>query len=318
MNKPEFLKRLSVIAGVAALAGIAGCSTSGGSPNSYSVPSAATPFNTWQAITPGQTIQATGFSIQATYAADSSGAVQIIGGGSQGTGGANYVGFYDNSLNLSLLTLQSTNGFALTFDKTNGDTIASMGVGGMSGPYIGATSSNGRNSAILADPIGNGWSYQSYGVWMTGQGVGGTVGAITYGTPTTVLPTTGTASFVGNAAAIYTSPNGLSAFATANMNANVDFGALTVQWGTSNTMLGNSAVAKNVTSMTAAPQLNANGLLTISGTQFTGAAQTNNLNLNGQATGQFYGPNATEIGGTFGLKGNGVESLVGAFGGKAQ
>ena len=316
MNKSELLARLPVIASVAALMGIAGCSTSGGSPNSYSVPSAATPFSSWAAIAPGQTLNATGFSLQSTYAAGADGGIQIIGGGSQGTGGANFVGFYDNSANLSLLTLQSSNGFSVTFDKTNGDTIA--GVGGGPGPYIGATSSNLRNTALLADPIGNGWSYQSYGVWMTGVGFGGTVGAITYGNPTNVLPTTGQANFAGNASAIYPAPNGAAVLAMSNMNAAVDFGALTVAWGTSNTVLANSVIAKNVTSTVAAPQLNANGLLQISGTQFTGVAQTNNNNLVGQATGQFYGPNATEIGGTFGLKGNGVESLRGAFGGKAQ
>ena len=195
------------------------------------------------------------------------------------------------------------------------DTIAGMGA--MPG-FIGATSSNNRNTAMLADPIANGWSYQSYGVWITGLGVGGTQGGISYGNPSTVVPLAGTATFAGNAAAIYVNPIGVPALATANMTANVDFGALTVAWGTSNTVLANSVVAKNVTSTVAAPQLDANGLLTISGTQFTGAAQTNNLNLTGQAAGQFYGPNATEIGGTYGLRGNGVESLRGAFGGKIQ
>ena len=316
MNKSEFLTRLPAIAGVAALVGIAGCSTSGGSPNSYSVPSAAAPFNTWQSIAPGQTVNATGVSHQVTWAAGSDGTVQISGNGFLSTGGANFVGVYDNSVNLSLLTLQSSLGFSVTFDKSNGDVIS--GVGGLSGPYIGATSANSRNTALLADPIGNGWSYQSYGVWMTGLGVGGTQGGISYGNPSTVVPLAGTATFSGNAAAIYVSPAGVPALATANMTANVDFGALTVAWGTSNTVLGNSVVAKNVTSTVAAPQLNANGLLTISGTQFSGAAQTNNLNLTGVAGGQFYGPNATEIGGTFGLRGNGVESLRGAFGGKIQ
>ena len=318
MNKSEFLTRLPVIAGVAALVGIAGCSTSGGSPNSYSVPSAASPFNTWQSIAPGQTVNATGVSHQVTWAAGSDGNVLISGSGFLSTGGANFVGVYDNSVNLTLLTLQSSLGFALTFDKSNGDTIAPLNVGGLPGPYTGATSVNSRSIAVLADPIGNGWSYQSYGVWMTGLGVGGTQGGISYGNPSTVVPLAGTATFAGNAAAIYVSPNGVPALATANMTANVDFGALTVAWGTSGTMLANSVVAKNVTSTVAAPQLDANGLLTISGTQFTGAAQTNNLNLTGTAAGQFYGPNATEIGGTFGLRGNGVESLRGAFGGKIQ
>ena len=204
MNKSEFLTRLPVIAGVAALVGIAGCSTSGGSPNSYSVPSAASPFNTWQAITPGQTVNATGVSHQVTWAAGSDGNVQISGNGFLSTGGANFVGVYDNSANLTILTLQSSLGFALTFNQSNGDTIA--GVGLPTGPYIGATSSNSRSTALLADPIGNGWSYQSYGVWMTGLGVGGTQGGISYGNPSTAVPLAGTATFTGNAAAIYVSP----------------------------------------------------------------------------------------------------------------
>ena len=316
MNKSEFLTRLSVIAGVAALVGIAGCSTSGGSPNSYSVPSAATPFSAWSAVAPGQMVNATGVSHQVTWAAGSDGSIQISGNGFLSTGGANYVGLYDNSLNLSLLTLQSSLGFSVTFDKTKGDVISGMSMGGV--PYIGATSANSRNTAMLADPIGNGWSYQSYGVWMTGLGVGGTQGGISYGNPSSVIPLTGQATFAGNAAGIYVSPTGVPGLTSANMTASVDFGALTVWWTTNNTVLANSVVAKNVTATVAAPQLDANGLLAISGTQFTGAAQTNNGNLNGQAAGQFYGPNATEIGGTYGLRGNGVESLRGAFGGKIQ
>jgi hypothetical protein len=39
--------------------------------------------------------------------------------------------------------------------------------------------------------------------------------------------------------------------------------------------------------------------------------------LTGNAIGKFYGPTATEIGGTYAIKaGSGLESLIGGFGGK--
>jgi hypothetical protein len=51
----------------------------------------------------------------------------------------------------------------------------------------------------------------------------------------------------------------------------------------------------------------------VSSLTVTGSSPT----LSGSARGQFYGPNANEIGGTFALKGaSGVEGYLGAFGAK--
>jgi hypothetical protein len=38
--------------------------------------------------------------------------------------------------------------------------------------------------------------------------------------------------------------------------------------------------------------------------------------MSGPIYGRFYGPSAQEVGGTFGLKGSGVETYIGGFGGK--
>jgi hypothetical protein len=48
---------------------------------------------------------------------------------------------------------------------------------------------------------------------------------------------------------------------------------------------------------------------------FSGQVQTRDGNLNGSASGKFYGPTAQEIGGTYQLGGGGVSRMVGGFGG---
>jgi hypothetical protein len=81
----------------------------------------------------------------------------------------------------------------------------------------------------------------------------------------------------------------------------------------------NSNVASNnFTTFTPNSQLDLNGTLQITSgeNRFFGGVATSGNAMSGSATGQFYGPNANEIGGTFGVKGSGLESMVGGFGGK--
>ena len=315
MNKSEKLLRISAFAPIAMLLVLAGCK--GTTAQSAAALPSSTAFGQWSQIAPGTTVQATGISAHKTYAAGGDGSVQNIGGGIQGTGGASFVGAYDNGLNLTILTLQTASGYTFTIVKTAGDTIAAVNVAGSPGAYIGATSANNRNSALVTNSPANGWDYQGFGVWMTGQGVGGTVGAISYGNPSSAVPLAGTANFSGNAAGVYTNAAGVSAMTTSNMYANVDFGALTVAFGTSGTMVGNSSLAKNITAVSPNSSLDMSGTLAISGTQFAGVVQTAG-GMTGQSTGQFYGPAAQDIGGTFPVSGGGVQSLVGAYGGKAH
>jgi hypothetical protein len=62
--------------------------------------------------------------------------------------------------------------------------------------------------------------------------------------------------------------------------------------------------------------LNIQGTLSYAGGSNDFSGPVSSSALTGSARGQFYGPAANEIGGTFGLKGVGVEGYLGAFGAK--
>jgi hypothetical protein len=296
-----------------AVLSVAGCASKSSSSDSSSV----TAFSQWSAVTGGSTIIATGFSAQRTYVTDSSGNYQLVGNASQSTSNnATYTSQYDNAGSTYNIYLKASSGYSLAFDKGVGDSLTNSSV--LVGSYVQATNVAGTNSGLFANGPANGWDYQSFGVWVTGQGLGaGTVGAATYGNPLTSLPTTGTATFTGLSSAVAITGTNSAGFATANMSASVDYGAQTVVISTSNTTLTNSLIAKNITSTTSAPQLNYSGLLVFSGsgTLFNGNITTTG-GMTGTAQGQLYGPNAQEIGGTFSASGSGVTSLIGAFGGK--
>jgi len=302
--------KLSLVA--VAVVTMVGCAS-----KSSSDSSSVTAFSQWSAITGGSSVIATGFSAQRTYVTDGSGNYQIVGNLSQSsTNNATYTSLYDNSGNIYNIYVKASTGYSFAFDKGVGDSITNSSV--LVGSYVQATNVSGSNSGLFANGPANGWDYQSFGVWVTGQSLGaGTIGAATYGNPLTTLPTTGTATFTGLSSAVAITGTNSAGFATANMSASVDYCAQTVVISTSNTTLTNSIVARNITSTTSAPQLNYSGLLvfTGSGTMFNGNITTTG-GMTGTAQGQLYGPNAEEIGGTFSATGAGVTSLIGAFGGK--
>lgn len=300
--------KLAFVAGLVPI--VVGCSKSSSSSSDINA------FSQWSAIQPGNTVQATGFSVQRTYVTDKDGNYQIVGGWNQAATGATYTSVYDSAGNVSLITINASTGYTFTFDKSQGDTIVNSS--GLVGSYFVATNAAGTNMGLFANAPANGWDYQSFGVWVTGQGLGaGTVGAVSYGNPTTTLPTVGTASFNGLYTGVVVLGPNTAGYATGTMNAAVDFGAQTVGLSTANTVVTNSLVTKNITSVTAAPQLNIAGVLTFNGinTQFSGAI-VNNAGWSGNAQGQLYGPNAQEIGGTFAITGTGVQTMTAAFGGK--
>ena len=64
------------------------------------------------------------------------------------------------------------------------------------------------------------------------------------------------------------------------------------------------------------PSLNMTGTLTYAAGSNAFSGTVSASGLSGQVKGQFYGPAATEIGGTFAVKGSGVTTYAGAFGAK--
>lgn len=174
---------------------------------------------------------------------------------------------------------------------------------------IGAT--NATSNALLANHIALGWDYQTFGVWETGlDTTQGTFGAFSVGvTAGTVIPNTGDAAFSGKVAGSYVNETGVGHAVLANLTVNVDFSSQSLAFNTTGTQ-----TSLDWTTFTDNSGLNLSGNLSYSpGTNgFTGDLSTVS-GLAGQSSGQFYGPNAEELGGVFFLQGNG-ETYTGAYG----
>ncbi len=150
---------------------------------------------------------------------------------------------------------------------------------------------------------GNPWDYQTFGIWMK---EGPVIGAISAGAPTSVnaVPTTGTATYTGNSTGIYNDSNDLYQ-TVSGLNVDADFANRTLDFKTSGTV--------NMTDNVSMSELDMDGTLNINANKFTGSVSTKS-GLTGDATGQFYGPAAEELGGVFATS-NGNKSYIGAFGG---
>ena len=191
------------------------------------------------------------------------------------------------------------------------------------GGFVAAVSKDARNAAVTADPKSLGFNYQTFGAWLTGSGTGsGLGGAISAGaaTPGSSIPVTGTANYSGAAGGLYVDPAGVTYLARSASALSTNFATNSVSFSTS----GSTAASTATGAALANPSiLNIGGNLTYSGgsNDFSGPVSSltvSGLNptLAGSARGQFYGPAANEIGGTFALKGVGAEGYVGAFGAK--
>ena len=171
-----------------------------------------------------------------------------------------------------------------------------------------------------------GWNYQTFGVWETATGSTFQVGAISAGVPTPgpSVPTTGpNAIFTGVANGFYVDNAGAGWFTSASMSATVDWVNRNITFATGTNIAAPDTRLVNISSgaSTTDPGLNLSGTLNYSPgvNAFTGTVTTQNTQLSGPANGRFYGPAATEIGGTYSLTPTGgpsVQRMIGGFGGR--
>jgi hypothetical protein len=303
-------------------AGVGGCGGGGGGGGGGSLIVGEVPFTSFQSIRPNQTaVMSGGISQTASGSYTASGTGITFTSASLGpldtssTVKLTYDSF--NTLSaISIATPQASVSFSNTgtgnsIDCTSGLCAVSNASTSTAGIVI-----DGTTATAL------GWNYQTFGVWEGDVSPGSwQAGAISAGNPTpaSAVPTVGLATFTGLSSGFYADPTGTPFITAAGMTANVDFSARSVGFSTSNTQLVNV----NTLATTADNGLNLTGTLTYAaGTnQFSGPVNTgvplSGVPLSGTATGQFYGPNAQEIGGTYGLSdGSGVSHMLGAFGGK--
>ncbi|KVW97149.1 transferrin-binding protein-like solute binding protein [Thiobacillus denitrificans] len=284
----------------------------GSAPTPAPTPIATTAFTKWSAVQPGVNYKADGLGQEVTGTASGGQFIAITPSG-VADGYSAYLTF-DSALELSRLALTTPAPTLVVLDKADGATFTNLTLTpGASPQFVGAR--NSTSVAVTAKPIDLGWEYQTFGVWETGLGTTSrTFGAMSVGnTAGTAIPDSGTATFTGYTTGSYVNTAGAGTTVFADLTVIADFGtARSLTFKTNNTQTSSDWVV-----FTSKPDLNLNGALTIAaGTNsFTGSVNSVG-GLAGNSTGQFYGPNAEELGGVFLLQGSGVETYAGAYGAK--
>jgi len=273
-----------------------------------STPRTDVAFTSFSAVQPNQNVMMSG-SATTISGTQANGAVTSVNPEVNGASTLN-LGF-DSQRKLTALAISAPEG-NVSFDRSAGHSISCSG-GGM------CSASSPTASAVTGDALGNGWNYQTYGVWAV-QSIPTSfvLGGVSAGnaTPGNAIPTTGTARFFGNASGYFIDTAGLRSTTSAAMIANVDFQNRAIGFTTIDTTLVNSTTG----AASSNAELDLSGSLSWAAglNNFSGRVQTRNNNLDGSASGRFYGPKAEEIGGTYSLSGGPTSRLVGGFGGKQR
>lgn len=171
---------------------------------------------------------------------------------------------------------------------------------------------------VLHDPSAAGWTYQTFAHYTDPKGhVYQGYQSLGDETVFTTLPAKGTATYKGiSTAYVVTDKNNRQL--TSNVMAIVDFGLKGVRFETSNSHFHTLENGKRVSE--ADKNYDFKGTASWKdGNLFSGKVSTADDKLSGNLNGKFYGPNAAEIGGTYGLKNkDATEHLIGGYGAKRQ
>lgn len=261
-----------------------------------------TPFSSWSSVSPNSKVNLTGGSSTITN----------TGSFTQSAGGASAQVTFDGNRQVTAMTLNSAAGNSASFNSSNGDTIAN----GLNGTVVVALNKSQTSAAIITNPYTFGFEYQTYGAW-GGYGSAGTStsNAFSVGSPTPIsgMPASGTAVFVGNSGGIAADTSGNAYIYSSSMAASVNFGSRQINYATSGSLASGPATGNAVVS---APGLNMTGTMSYGAgaNSFSGSVRAAN-GTSGPISGQFYGPNANEIGGTYATAGP-AGVVIGGFGGK--
>ena len=285
-----------------------GCGGGGGGGGSSVSPSV---FSSWSSVSPPSTVTIGGISEDASYTAPApSYAVTSVTDYGFSTSSSTTIKYRADGT-IERVDIKTPNG-TITWDENAGDIIDDTDI---VVAFSNPTESNVGLAANAIDPL-LGWEYQTFGIWETGRGLGsGTIGAITVGAPTSgsAIPTTGDVTFLGLSTGVYIDPTGINDYLTVSeVRADVDFLNRNVDLTTT----GTQKIHTSTASVTDAFNLNMSGTLSYAAGSNSFSGDVSTADMNGTSTGQFYGPNAQEIGGVFSLSGPGLEGYAGAYGAK--
>ena len=269
------------------------------------------PFSKWSDVTAPDSVSFEGLSSDGRYTAPAPDftVTEITDFGFRS--GSETVIQYDNTGSITLIAIR-TPVTTVIWRESDGDLIDD------SGAIIGVRDVAGSEAALVSNALDPdvGWEYQTYGVWATGLGQGaGTYGAITIGAPTagSAIPLVNEARFTGSTVGAYVNPEGSYSLTRGIVWVDADFENRSLDFNSAGTQL----IDPNDFSTAPAGFLDMTGTLEYAPgiNSFSGDVTTVG-GMAGTSTGQFYGPNAEELGGVFFLTGDGVEMYDGSYGAK--
>lgn len=204
------------------------------------------------------------------------------------------------------------NGDAVGGSFASGNSTASFGDGDTveEGPsFIDYTSGDENTRARAGRPDTNNFEHQSFGVWITGFETGtGTIGTTSVGTRTAAanVPTATPATFNGRSAGLARRNDGIAYATDSQVEISTgDFRTLSITSSNTNGVNLDTNVASST------PELDFTGTATVNGAEFSGTIT--GTAVNGSINGDFFGPNAEEVGGLFESE-SGSTTYLGAFG----
>ncbi|QMT36775.1 transferrin-binding protein-like solute binding protein [Neisseria wadsworthii] len=173
----------------------------------------------------------------------------------------------------------------------------------------------------LHDSAAAGWHYQTFAHYVDPKN-GITHGYQSIGDETvgTAMPTSGTATYKGISTAYLTENGKNDRQLTADVTAIADFAKKGIRFTTSNSHF-HKLDNKGIRISEKADGYNMKGTASwaADSNTFKGNIRTQNKAMSGTMTGKFYGAQAAEIGGTYGLKnGNNSQQLIGGYGAKRK
>jgi len=315
-------KRIALLSVSVALSACGG-GGGGTAPSPAPTPLATTAFTKWSDVQPGVNYKVDGLGQEVTGTASGGQFVAIAPSGV--TDGYSAILTFDSAFELARLALTTPAPTLVVLDKADADTtfLDVTLSPGTSPQFVSARnpSDDPTSVAIMAKPIDLGWDYQTFGIWETGRDspTSRKFGAMSVGAPTvgTAIPVSATATavtFTGYATGSYVNAAGTGTTVFADLTVIANFGpARSLAFSTDNTQ-----TSSNWVTFSPNDNLNLSGTLTYAPNtnSFTGSVSPVG-GLAGNSTGQFYGPNAEELGGVFLLRGSGpVETYAGAYGAK--
>jgi len=159
------------------------------------------------------------------------------------------------------------------------------------------------------------FDYQSFGAWEQDLDTGGgRIAAVSLGdnTPAAAIPTNGSLTYNGALSGVYLSPTGTRYFTGGDVELRADFANRDLTFNASNTIL-----TQNFIDYISGQTLDMQGNLSFAAgsTEFSGIV-SNQVQQNVNVEGEFFGPNADEVGGVFDMRGLQLETYIGSFGAK--